>query len=172
MLTNEQMKTITYEQFISFKPCWLGDDKLMAKVKAYAKLKPEWSALDILALEDEKPADKLWLVLREQLIDAPILHEFACRWAEYKLKPIDNPDPRIVEAIRIKRLWLKGEATDEELAAARVAVRDAAYPALFPPWWVAARDAAAAARAAAGAAAWVAQVEMLKELLLESEGRR
>lgn len=38
--------------------------------------------------------------------------------------------------------------------------------------WDATRDVAVYAGAAAWAAAWAAQVEMLKELLLESEGRR
>ncbi|KKM67224.1 hypothetical protein LCGC14_1473240 [marine sediment metagenome] len=67
-----------------------------------------------------------------------ILHEFACRCAEDALLLIKDPDPRSIEAIRVKRLWVTGKATAGELAAAGVA-RDAT------------RDAAGAARDAAEA---------------------
>ncbi len=71
------------------------------------------------------------------------LHEFAIWCAEQALALIDKPDPRSLEALKVKRLWLDGKATDEE--------RDAAGAAA----WAAARDAARdAAGAAAGAAAW------------------
>ena len=78
-----------------------------------------------------------------------ILHEFACWCAEQALKAERKAgresDKRSWEAIRVKRRWLKGEATDKELAAAGAAAGDAA------------RDAAgAAAGAAAGDAAWAA----------------
>ena len=73
-----------------------------------------------------------------------VLHEFALWCAEEALKLVDKPDPRSLEALRIKRLWLDGKATDEELAAARDAAWDAAWSA-----WDAARDAARDARDAA-----------------------
>ena len=75
-----------------------------------------------------------------------VLHEFACWCAEQALALVGEPDPRSVEAIATKRRWLRGEATDDELAAAQ----DAAWAA-----WDAARGVAwDAARAAAWAAAW------------------
>ena len=52
-----------------------------------------------------------------------LLHEFACRCAEDALKLVENPDPRSVAAIEAKRQWVKGEITDDELAAAGVAAR-------------------------------------------------
>jgi len=111
-----------------------------------------WSALDILALADVPTSDRLWSVLREELIPAELLHEFACRCAELALRLIENPDPRSVAAIEAKRSWLRGEITDSELAAAWSAARDAACAAA----WAAAAWAAAwaAARAAARDAAW------------------
>jgi hypothetical protein len=93
-------------------------------------------------------------------IDATrILHEFACQCAEDALTLVDNPDPRSVAAIAAKRAWLRGEITDGELAAARVAAWGAADTDAEAAAWAAARAAAwssadAAARAAARAAAY------------------
>lgn len=104
------MKTVTYDQLLKFDLC--------EKLERYAPLKPEWSALDILALKDVPSKDKLWAVLREELIDAPILHEFACRCAEAALAKVENPDPRSLAAIETKRKWLRGEVSDKERQAA------------------------------------------------------
>ena len=87
------------------------------------------------------------------------LHEFACWCAERTLKAAKVKDPRPWGAIKTKRLWLKGEATDKELAVARDAARDAAKDAARDAAWDAARDAAwdaasAAAKDAARDAAW------------------
>jgi hypothetical protein len=84
-----------------------------------------------------------------------ILHEFACWCAERALTSERNagrePDPRSWAAIEAKRKWLRGEITDQELAAARAAASAAARDAA----WDAARDAAwDAASAAARDAAW------------------
>lgn len=160
------MKTVTVEQFKSFRPCWLETAEGRADFARIAAIRDEWTALDVLNLPNVSAGDKLWSVLREEFIDAPILHEFACRCAEYALSFVDNPDPRSIAAIDAKRKWLRGEITDKELDAARAAAWDAA--------WDAARDAArAAAMAAAWAAEWDAEldaateheIEMLRELL-------
>jgi hypothetical protein len=79
------------------------------------------------------------------------LHEFAMWCAEGALKRANVTDERCWQALEVKRKWLDGGATNEELVAARDAARDAARAAA----WAAAWDAAeAAARAAAWAAAW------------------
>ena len=63
-------------------------------------------------------------------------------------------DPRSTNALDVTARHLRGEATDEELAAAGAAARDAAWAAA----WAAATAAAAdAARAAAWDAAWDAE---------------
>ena len=160
------MKTITYEQFLEFDPCYLYDPEKKALMESIAQRREHWSAMDILELENIPAADRLWAVLREELIDAPILHEFACRCAERALSRIENPDPRSLRAIEVKRAWLRGKATDKELAAARAAAgaaRHAAWAAAegaaWAAAWTAAEDAAwdaawEAARAAARDAAW------------------
>ena len=142
------MKTVTVEQFKSFRPCWLETAEDREKFARIAAIRNEWTALDVLNLPDVSAQDKLWSVLRDEFIEAPILHEFACRCAEYALSFVDNPDPRSIAAIEAKRKWLRGEITDAELYAA----------------WAAARD---AARAAARDAAWEHEVEILRELLKE-----
>ena len=78
-----------------------------------------------------------------------LLHEAACYFAETALTVAKIKDERCWNAFKVKRLWLKGKVTDEELAAARDAAWDAA--------WAAASDAAwDAAWAAASDAAWTA----------------
>ena len=72
------------------------------------------------------------------------LHEFACRCAEDALALIKNPDPRTIAAIEAKRKWVRGEITDQDLAAARNATWDAwaAWAAAWDAAWNAAGDAA------------------------------
>ena len=143
------MKTVTPEQFKEFGPCWL---KTAAGRKRYARvaaMRDEWSALDVLALDGVSNKDKLWAVLREEFIDAPVLHEYACRCAEYALTFVREPDSRSIAAIEAKRKWLRGEISNDDLTAAWDAAW-AAYDAAYD----AARAAANAARAAARAAAW------------------
>ena len=74
------------------------------------------------------------------------LHLFACDEAERALQIAKVDEPRCAAAIKTKRRWLDGEATDQELAAARAAASAAARAA-------ASAAASAAARAAASAAA-------------------
>ena len=150
------MKTITYEEFLEFGPCYLDDPKEKALMDSIAQRQDRWTALDILELEEIPDADKLWCVLREELIEPEKLQEFVCRCAERALSRIEHPDPRSVAAIEAKRAWMKGEISDAELAAARDAARAAARDAAWDAAMAAARAAAwAAAWAAARDAAWV-----------------
>ena len=172
------MKTVTVGQFRKFGPCWLETAEGRGKFARIAAIRNEWTALDVLNLPDVSAQDKLWSVLREEFIEAPILHEFACRCAEYALSFVENPDPRSIAAIEAKRKWLRGEITGAELYDAwDVARDDTMYVAMY-----AARDAALnAAMAAAMAAAWAAtmddawdaarehEVEILRELLEEGD---
>ena len=142
------MKTVTVGQFRKFGPCWLETAEGREKFARIAAIKNEWTALDVLNLPDVSAQDKFWSVLREEFIEAPILHEFACRCAEYALSFVESPDPRSIAAIEAKRKWLRGKITDAELDAARGEARDAAHDAAM----YAARI---AARVAAQDAAWV-----------------
>lgn len=135
------MKTITYEDFVSFNPCWLTDEEERnehgEQLARYRAMRDKWSALDILRLDDVDAGDRLWLVLREELIDAPILHEFGCRCAERALARIDKSDARSVAAIEAKRRWLRGEISDDAMIAARVAARAGKKTAIWYAAWYA-----------------------------------
>lgn len=187
------MKTLTIDQIIELKPCYTND-----KVKELLKDKNDWSALDILTL-DIPLKDKLWAILREDFIDAQLLHEFACRCAENALVLVNKPDPRSITAIAAKRAWVRGEITTEELKAARTAAWEvrteawevrAAWEAATAAWaaaWEAASEAAWEAAWKARAAAWEAataakaaweaareitlvnQVEILTEMIYKNE---
>ena len=172
------MKTVTPEQFKEFGPCWLETAAGRKRYARVAAMRDEWSALDVLALDGVSNTDKLWAVLREEFIDAPVLHEYACRCAEYALTFVREPDSRSIAAIEAKRKWLRGEISNDDLTAARAAARAAAANAAV--WaaadaaWAAACDAAGAAAcdaawAAACDAAWEHEVKLLKELLREVE---
>ena len=155
------MKTVTVEQFRKFGPCWLETAEGRGKFARIAAIKNEWTALDVLNLPDVSAQDKFWSVLREEFIEAPILHEFACRCAEYALSFMESPDPRSIAAIEAKRKWLRGEIADAELDAACDIARDAAHGAAMYAARVAARVAAqdvawVIARVIAQDAAWAA----------------
>ena len=185
------MKTVTPEQFKEFGPCWLETAAGRQRYARVAAMRDEWSALDVLALNGVSNTDKLWAVLREEFIDAPVLHEYACRCAEYALTFVREPDSRSIAAIEAKRKWLRGEISNDDLTAARAAAAWAANVARAAAAWAAnaaraaaawaanvaawaaaawaANAARAAARAAARDAAWEHEVKLLKEFLREVE---
>lgn len=187
------MKTVTVEQFRKFGPCWLETAEGRGKFARIAAIKNEWTALDVLNLPDVSVEDKFWSVLREEFIDVSILHEFACRCAEYALSFVGSPDLRSIAAIEAKRKWLRGKITDAELHAARasaldavssaamdaamdaarVIAQDAAWAAARNVVWSAVNDAALdiarAASRAARDAALEHEVEILRELLEEGD---
>ena len=126
-----------------------GDAEKAERLLEYFKQKKEWSALDILRLSDSdvNDSDKLHAVLRPELIDRRILHELACDFAERAQTYVNAPHADSLKAIEVKRKWLRGEATDDELRVARDAARAA---------WATART-TVAARAAD--AAWAAAAD-------------
>jgi hypothetical protein len=73
------------------------------------------------------------------------LHLFAIWCAVQALTYARRPDPRSVEALQIKRLWLAGKATDEDLVGARKKAEAAV--------WAAKKDSTTAAAQAAVSAA-------------------
>jgi len=78
--------------------------------------------LEILALRDIAPSDRLWIVLREEIIPARELRLIACWCAERALKRERaagrEPDARSWAAVEVSRRHANGLATVEELDAA------------------------------------------------------
>ena len=145
------LKTITLDDIRSWEPCY---DPAEVAPDGW-----EGTAIDVL---DSGLAhnDKLWVVLRDEVMIPRLQRLFAVWCARRALALRDNPDPRSVAACDVAEHHANGKATDEELAAAWAAVRAAASDAA----WAAASD---TARAAAWAAARDAQVAKLKEMVLE-----
>ena len=153
------IKTVTIDQVIRWRPC---SDYPRKRINSLFAGRESLSWEDIVAL-DISTEDKLWALLREDFIPDRELHLLACDFAEKVLHLTD--DPRCAEVIRVKRIWVDGKATYEELAAARAAAWAAVRAAAWDAAWDAARDAArAAARDAARAAQLAMTVEVLRRL--------
>jgi hypothetical protein len=69
--------------------------------------------------------DKLWLILRREFIPELQLHDIAIFCWEKIARPIwekyDPNDKRPHNAVKTKKMWLKGKATDKDLDAAGAA---------------------------------------------------
>ena len=96
-------------------------------------------------------AEKLWTdkidlddVIESGDIPDHILHNFACDCAEKALLREEQSgrktDPRSWEAIRVKRLWIEGNATNQKLDTAWAAARAAAWVVACDAGWNAARQ--------------------------------
>jgi hypothetical protein len=118
-----------------------------------AALVPPGGMTPIEVLDANIPAaDRLWVLLHEEVIPARELRLLAVRWARGVLDGERaagrEPAAESWAAVDVAERYARGEATDAELAIARAAAWSAARAAAY-----AARAAAYAARAAA-AAAW------------------
>ena len=166
----KRLRRITVARIMSWSPCpgWTRE-RVQAAFGGRRSLTP----LEILALGDVPPTDRLWVILREEIIPSRELRLIACWFAERALRSERatgrEPDKRSWAAVAVSRRYADGRATAEELSAAEAAAGVAAWDASAAAWaagvaaWaagVAARDAAeaasAAAWAAAGVAAWAA----------------
>ncbi len=171
------MNRVTIDDICNMNICYSEE-----RVRRLAGDATDCTALDVLKRKDIPLADRLFLVLREEFIPATTLHEFACRCAERALSCVGNPDPRSRAAIAVKRAWVRGEATDDELAAAGdaagaaawaaawAAAGDAAWDAAGAAAWAAAWDARAAAWAAARDAAWAAAWDAARDAAWAAAG--
>jgi hypothetical protein len=144
------MKQITLKKIRDLNPCYDP-----------AKFLPEnWTGtvVDILNVKDCPAEDRLWVVLREEFIDAKTLRLFAVWCAREALKLIENPDARSMEACNVAEKYANGLATNGELSAAYSAAYSAASSAAFSAASSAAYSAAssAASYAAFSAASYAA----------------
>ena len=153
------MKTLTWADFAEHKPCY-------NPAKKYGQW--EGTILDLMHHPDIPAKDKIWAFTREGIADDKTLRLFAVACAR-RVQHLMT-DKRSINALDVAERYANGEATEDELAAARdaawAAARDsvwsAASDAAWGAAWSAARD---AAWAAAGDAEKQAQVEIAIELL-------
>ena len=136
------LKKITVNKIMSWGPCY-DKEYIQDIFKKHGK--KFYTPLEI-AKSGEKIDDILWILLRPEIISEMDLHELACKFAERALKRERKKgrEPHIDSwnAIKVKRKWLKGKATDEELSAAESAAWYAAESAARSAAWSAARSAA------------------------------
>lgn len=133
---------ITYSDLVDWG---LVEDDVDPEIVAAFQAALPATPLEILRMEQFSAPDRLWVLLRPEIIPEADLHEFACKFAEAALPVWEAKFPgdrRPHEAIAAKRAWLRGEITDDELAAAREAAREAARNAARGAAWSAAWDAA------------------------------
>ena len=160
------MKTFTTADIRAWNPCY--DPK--------RHLADDWSGtvLDLLAIETIPAADRLWVVLREELNNKKTLRLFAV-WCA---RQCSQTDARCIAAIDTAERYANGLATDAELSAAREAAWDAArssaasyaarYAATYAAMYAAEDSARSAAEDAAMYAAMYAQLQKLVMMLTEN----
>ncbi len=101
------MKTFTINDILSWHPCYHPIKHL-----------PEgWSgtALDILKADSIPYMDRLWVVLRPELVSEKAMRLLAVWTYRQTLKFITKSDPRCIEAANIAERYALGERTIEEL---------------------------------------------------------
>jgi hypothetical protein len=124
------MKSVTVNDVMSWEPCYIedfGEDKARMMITDLFAGRETLTVIDMLRL-DIPAQDRLWAVLREDCVDDRTLRLFACDCAErvlplYEAEYPDDDRPR--KAIETARRYADGQATEDELAAARAAARAA-----------------------------------------------
>ena len=101
-MKREDLPLVTPAQFKRFKPCWLETEEGRTRFERIAAAKDEWSALDVLDLEDVSARDKFWSVLRKAFLPS-MLHDgfqecmrvlkpdgvLIFKWSEYDIPAAD-----------------------------------------------------------------------------------
>ena len=144
---------ITRELLRRWGACY--DDAKIAALVPEAGLTP----LEVAALDNIPVEDRLWVLLREELVTARELRLLACDWAEAACVNAGWNDPRSLAAIAVARRFAVGEATEAELAEARSAAWEARSEA-----WSTSRSAWSPRGAAAEAAAAAAEARTMEAL--------
>lgn len=119
METTNQIPSATVEDLLSWEPCDPYDED---RIRTLASGRERWTAREVLRYAKIPPGDRLWVVLRPELLPVGVLHEFACQCAERVLPIYEKRypnDQRLRTVIDTKRRWVRGEVSDEHLDIAR-----------------------------------------------------
>ncbi|HUM43319.1 MAG TPA: hypothetical protein PKI14_10255 [Fervidobacterium sp.] len=113
-------KIVTIDQMMSWRPGYSREELL-----ELLQGKTELTVAEIINSNVISTEDKLCLLLREEILPAKVLHEFTLWCAETTLIETNVTNKTSWNALKVKRLWLEGKATDDELNAARKAAQAA-----------------------------------------------
>ena len=176
MGSKPRQKRVTTALLRKLGACWYdaGHEAGNKRVAEVAGKRRSMSVAEVLALESVSVADRIWVGIA--LLDERSQRLFACDCAEHTLGIFERDYPndnRPRDTIAVARRFADGDATLEELDAARDAAWDAARyaarDAARAAAWDAARAAAwDAARDAARDAAWTAARDAEREWQLET----
>jgi hypothetical protein len=119
------MKTLTWADFAEHKPCYNPAEKY-----------GEWQGtiLELMQHPEIPDDDKVWAFTREGIVDDKTLRLFAVSCAR-KVQHLMK-DQRSIDALDVAERYANGNATEDELAAARQAAW-AAAAAWQAAWYVA-----------------------------------
>lgn len=155
-----KLKRFTIADIRAWNPCY-DPGRYLAE---------DWrgTALDILDDRRISFEDRLWVIMRTDLVSEKLMRLFAV-WCARQVQHLMKEES--LKALDVAEAFANGQATKEELAAASAAALAAALAdasdAASAAAWDAARNAASdAARNAARAAALGAQEVKLREMLL------
>ncbi len=102
---------ITRELLRTWDACY--SDEKIAELVPVEGLSP----LAVCDLQTVPAADRLWVLLREEIIPARELRLLACDWAERALTMVGNVAPCYAYVIAVARRHADGDASDVALAA-------------------------------------------------------
>ncbi len=151
-----RLKVITSARITSWSPCggWT-DERIRAVFREHGKRSA--TPLEIAKCSEIPAIDRLWLLLRPEILPERVLRLFACWCADRALKQEQTngrePDKRSWEAVRVARRFAADHATRDELSAAESSARSAARSAesAWSAWSATWSAAMSAARSAASA---------------------
>ena len=106
---------------------------------AIVDLYNEWDAAKVLNLNKIRAGYRLYIILIGSMLPKELVCEYMFRCAEWALSLVDNPDPRLVKALRIGRLVGLGKATFAELCIAAEMADKAEMDAVVADDWLVAR---------------------------------
>lgn len=156
------MKTLTWADFAKHEPCYNPAENY-----------GEWQGtiLDLMQHPDIPAKDKIWAFTREGIVDDKTLRLFAVGCAR-RVQHLMT-DQRSLDALDVAERYANGNATKDELNAARDAARDAVREAArdaarYAAWDAASASTRAAARYAASASARYAAWDAAKAAAREA----
>jgi len=122
----QPMTRITVTTILAWHPCEKYSEEVIRQLFGRRKS----VTVDDVLRAKIPPADRLWVVLREELVSAKTLQLFACACAERALKRERKvgrePNTRSWEVVATARRYVMGKARAAELSAAREAAWEAA----------------------------------------------